>query len=149
MTGKKRGPKGLNKRQEAFIREYFAAGCQNALAAARAAGYAEAGAAKQSFVLMQHPEIKAQIGKLKKRADDKAILSANETLAKISDEARNMESNSSSRIKALELMAKYWGLLIERQEVGKPGEFATLSNEELDEEIDRHFDRRPEKGLVM
>ena len=100
-------------------------------------------------MLMQHPEIKARIDKLKNRADDKAILSANETLAKISDEARNMESNSSSRIKALELMAKYWGLLIERQEVGKPGEFDKLTDEQVETEIERMLERRPEKGLVM
>ena len=141
--------KQLNKRQEAFYQAYVAAGCQNAVAAARAAGYAEAGVAKRSFLLMQHPEIKARIDKLKKRADDQAILSANETLVKISEEAQNMESNSASRIKALELMAKYHGLLIERKEVGEPGEFDKLTNEQLDEEINRHLERRPEKGLVM
>ena len=141
--------KQLNKRQEAFYREYVAAGCQNAVAAARAAGYAESGAAKTSFLLMRHPEIKARIDKLKKRAEGLSILSANETLARISAEAQDMESLASARIKALELMAKYHGLLIERQEVGKPGEFDKLTDEQVETEIERMLERRPEKGLVM
>ena len=146
---KKPGPKQLNGRQEAFVTAYIAQGCQNALKATRAAGYAESGAARRSNLLMKHPVIKARIDKLKKKAEDKAILSANETLAKLTLEATNMESPPFARIKALELLAKYHGLLIERQEVGTPGQFDKLTDEQLDEEISKEFKRRPVSEMVM
>ena len=128
---------------------YVAQGCQNALKATRAAGYAESGAARRSNLLMKHPEIKAKIDKLKKKAEDKAILSANETLAKLTLEATNMKSPPFARIKALELLAKYHGLLIERQEIGKPGEFDKLSDEQVEAEIKLMLDRRPSSEMVM
>ena len=38
-------------------------------------------------------------------------------------------------------MAKYHGLLIERQEVGKPGEFDKLTDEQVETEIERMLER--------
>ena len=146
---KKSGPNKLNGRQEAFVRAYVAQGCQNALKATRAAGYADSSSPRRSNLLMKHPEIKAQIEKLKKKAEGKAILSANETLAKITFEATNMGSPPFARIKALELLAKYHGLLIERQEIGKPGEFDKLTDEQLEEEILKVLPRRPIIEMVM
>ena len=98
---------------------------------------------------MKHPEIKAQIDKLKKKAEGKAILSAKGTLAQITTEALNMKNPSSSRIRALELLAKYHGLLIERQEIGKPGEFDKLSDEQVEAEIKLMLERRPVSEMVM
>ena len=61
--------KQLNGRQKAFVRAYVAQGCQNALQATRAAGYAESSSPRRSNLLMKHPEIKAQIDKLNKKAE--------------------------------------------------------------------------------
>ena len=46
-----------------------------------------------------------------------------------------MENPPRDRLKALELLAKHWGLLVERHEVGKPGDFVKLTDEEIDAEI--------------
>ena len=146
---KKPGPKQLNGRQKAFVRAYVAQGCQNALKATRAAGYAESSSPRRSNLLMKHPLIKAQIDKLNKKAEGKAILSANDTLAKITFEATNMGNPPFARIKALELLAKYHGLLIERQEIGKPGEFDKLTDEQVEAEIKLMLDRRPASEMVM
>jgi len=56
----------LNARQEAFCREFVAGG--SAVAAARAAGYAETTARAQAARLLQHPGIQHRIEQL--RADD-------------------------------------------------------------------------------
>ena len=56
----------LNARQEAFCREFVAGG--SAVAAARAAGYAETTARAQAARLLQHPNIQDRIEQL--RADE-------------------------------------------------------------------------------
>ena len=84
---------------------------------------------------MARPEIKAAIASLSLEIKSKHILSITETLERISAEASNMRNAAKDRIKALELMAKHHGLLIERQEVGGPGDFVKLSDEELESEI--------------
>jgi hypothetical protein len=56
----------LNARQEAFCREFVAGG--SAVAAARAAGYAETTARAQAARLLQHPNIQHRIEQL--RADE-------------------------------------------------------------------------------
>jgi len=56
----------LNARQEAFCREFVAGG--SAVAAARAAGYAESTARARAARLLQHPNIQQRIEQL--RADD-------------------------------------------------------------------------------
>ena len=105
--------------------------------------------ARRSFLLLQNPLIKAKIDQYKKRLDNKAILSANETLRQITLEAGDIENPPRDRIRALELMAKYHGLLIQRAEIGKPGEFDKLTDEQVEEDIMSLLDRRPETELVM
>jgi hypothetical protein len=63
----------LNARQEAFCREFVAGG--SAVAAARAAGYAETTARAQAGRLLQHPNIQQRIDQLRTdEADAKAAL---------------------------------------------------------------------------
>jgi phage terminase small subunit len=63
----------LNARQEAFCREFVAGG--SAVAAARAAGYAETTARAQAGRLLQHPNIQHRIDQLRAdEADAKAAL---------------------------------------------------------------------------
>jgi hypothetical protein len=63
----------LNARQEAFCREFVAGG--SAVAAARAAGYAETTARAQAARLLQHPNIQHRIDQLRAdEADAKAAL---------------------------------------------------------------------------
>ena len=58
----------------------------------------------------------------------------------------NMGNPPFARIKALELLAKYHGLLIERQEIGKPGEFDKLTRQRLNSCLNLLLDRRPASG---
>ncbi len=62
----------LNARQEAFCREFVAGG--SAVAAARAAGYAETTARAQAARLLQHPNIQHRIEQL--RADEDSAKAA-------------------------------------------------------------------------
>ena len=84
---------------------------------------------------MAKPKIKAYIAELDRKIESKHILSATETLERISREAMDMKSRPADRLKGLELLAKHHGLLIERHEVGKPGDFAPLTDDEIDAEI--------------
>ena len=47
------------------------------------------------------------------------------------------EGASAARIKAWELLAKVQGMLIERSEVGQPGDFDAIPDDELREEAQR------------
>ena len=47
------------------------------------------------------------------------------------------EGASAARIKAWELLAKVQGMLIERSEVGQPGDFDAVPDDELREEAQR------------
>ena len=124
---------GLTDQQQLFCREYLTDRC--ATQAAIRAGYSKTSAAPTSSRIMARPEIKALIASLDREIKSKHILDGQETLERISAEATNMRNAPKDRLKALELLAKHHGLLIERHEIGKPGDFVKLSDEEIDSEI--------------
>ena len=123
----------LTDQQKLFCREYLSDGC--ATQAAIRAGYSKTSATCTSSRIMRRPAIKAFIAELGLEIKSKHILSITETLERISAEAVNMRHRPADRLKALELLAKHHGLLVERHEVGKPGDFVKLSDAELDAEI--------------
>ena len=124
---------GLTDQQELFCREYLVD--HNASAAAKRAGYSPTSAGPTSSRIMARPAIKAFIAELDSEIKSEHILSATETLERISREAVDMHHRPADRLKALELLAKHHGLLVERHEIGKPGDFVKLSDEEIDAEI--------------
>ena len=85
--------------------------------------------------MMKSTKIKLHIGLLDRKLKSEHILSATETLERISKEAMDMENSPRDRLKALELLAKHHGLLVERHEVGGPGDFVKLTDDEIDTEI--------------
>ena len=123
----------LTEQQQLFCREYLAD--RNATAACIRAGYSKRSAPCTSSRIMARSEIKAYIAELDSTIKSKHILSATETLERISDEAENMKNAPKDRLKALELLAKHHGLLVERHEVGGPGDFVKLTDDEIDAEI--------------
>ena len=140
--------KRLSLLQMNFVRAYLSDGCTNVKAAVREAGYAESSANKQAYLLMRNPLVVAQIEKHNKKLDKKAILTANQTLEKLSRIASG-EKNAFARLKALEMLAKYHGLMVDRSEIGKPGDFDKLTDDQVEQEIKALLERRPESGLVM
>ena len=123
----------LTNQQQLFCSEYLVD--RNARAACIRAGYSKRSAPCTSSRIMAIPKIKKYIAEMDLTIKSKNILSATETLERISAEAGNMKNAPKDRIKALELLAKHWGLLVERHEVGGPGDFVKLSDEEIDAEI--------------
>ena len=119
--------------QKLFCREYLVD--RNATQAAIRSGYSEKSANTTGSRMMAEGKIKTLIGVLDRKIRSAQILSATETLERISAEATDMDNPPKDRIKALELLAKHHGLLVERHEVGKPGDFVKLSDEEIDAEI--------------
>ena len=123
----------LLEQQKLFCREYLVD--RNATAAAIRAGYSKQSANTNSCRMMKSTKIKLHIGLLDRKIKSDQLLSATETLERISEEAVNMDAAPRDRLRALELLAKHWGLLVERHEVGGPGEFVKLSDAEIDREI--------------
>ena len=123
----------MTEQQKNFCREFLVD--RNATAAAIRAGYSKVSSRCTSSRIMARPDIKARIADLDSKLQSKHILSATETLEHISEEATDLGNRPGDRLKALELLAKHHGLLIERHEVGKPGDFVKLTDEEIDAEI--------------
>ena len=123
----------LTDQQQLFCSEYLTD--RNATAAAIRAGYSKVSARCTSSRIMAKPKIKAHIAALDSKIKSKHVLSAIETLERISREAVDVENRPRDRLKALELLAKHHALLVERHEVGGPGDFAPLTDDEIDAEI--------------
>ena len=139
--------KGLTDQQQLFCREYLSDRC--ATQAAIRAGYSKTSAAPTSSRIMARPEIKALIASLDLEIKSKHILNGQETLERISAEAVNMRHRPADRLKALELLAKHHGLLVERHEIGKPGDFVKLTDDEIDDEIMALGAQRQDAKLVV
>ena len=132
-----RKARALTTLQVNFVREYVID--RNGAAAARRAGYSEKTAARIAFRLLQMPKIKSLIAKRVEKIDTEAdaatVLDATAVLQRLSAEATSEDVPPSTRVRALEILARHHGLLIERSEVGQPGEFARLTDSEVDDEI--------------
>ena len=123
----------MTDQQQLFCREYLVD--RNATAACKRAHYSERSAYCTSSRLMARPGIKAYIAELDSNLKSEHILDATETLKRISKEAMDVENRPGDRLKALELLAKHHALLVERHEVGGPGDFVKLTDDEIDAEI--------------
>ena len=131
----------LTHKQSAFVREYMVSG--NAADAARKAGYSAKTANTKGHALLTYDKkVKAKLQSLRKRVETRKILSAQEVLERLSAEAVDPENKALARIRALEALAKHHGLMIERREIGLPGAFSKLTDDEIDSEILALADRR-------
>ena len=82
------------------------------------------------------PKIRAEVERLKDQLDQSRIMSGNEALAGVSEIARN-DGSDRDRLAAYQTMLRYHGLLVERHEVGRAGEYAAMSDATLEAEIER------------
>lgn len=122
--------KNLSVKQEQFCQAYVSNG-HNATQAAITAGYSEKTTHSSGPRLLDHVGIKARLAELEREVIDKAsairddrIASAAEVLAELSDIGMNREGElgaieirASDKTRALDLMARHHGLLVERVEV--------------------------------
>lgn len=124
MAGKK-----LTSRQAAFCRHYFAG--KSAAEAARLAGYAKKYADRQGHQLLENPRVRAHLDQLQQQADSEAVMSAREVLERYTSIARGegkiprstpagifeLPPDWADRQRALQELAKYHNLSIEKREV--------------------------------
>ena len=127
----------MTPKQEAFVREYLVD--KNATDAAKRAGYSERTAHSAGPRLLANVEIATAIRHEHSKALGRVQITADMILDGIHREATSElpEGASSARIKAWELLAKVQGMLIERSEVGAPGDFDAVPDDELREEAQR------------
>lgn len=108
---------GLTAQQAAFCREYLVDGI--ASKAAVRAGYSPAGSRAQSSLLLTKPNIQSVINRLKA---ERAVRTETESdwvlrRLKIEAELETSRHNSSSRLKALELIGKHHKMFTDKTEV--------------------------------
>ena len=137
------GHQVITDKMKRFVRFYNANG-GNATQAAIEAGYSKHNAGQFGSRLMNNPKIAPQLNHIKKKIaqkaeieDNKPVLTPDQVLQKLSAVARSDKTSANTKIKALELLGKHYGLFIDRTEVGGPNEFANWSDEKLHDEIMR------------
>lgn len=106
------------KRYQTFITEYIRT--NNATTAAIRAGYSKASAGNAGYKLLKREDIKSEIDRQRAKssasASSRRILNASEIKEQLTIEALNPENPPSVRTRALEILAKINGLMIERIE---------------------------------
>lgn len=115
----------LTSRQAAFCRHYIQG--KSGAEAARLAGYKNAG--RQAYQLLEKTHIKEHLAELQSQADSESIMSAREVLERYTDIARGegliprstptgiheLPPDWSDRLKALQELAKYHNLSVEKR----------------------------------
>ena len=117
-----------NPRHERFAQEIAKA--KTATAAMAAAGYTDP---RNSTRLMKNDEIRRRIAELQARGAERAEVTLASLLAEL-DAARQLAlklGQCSAAVAAVMGMAKLTGLIIDRREIGQPGEFDHLTDAEL------------------
>lgn len=133
-----------NQRRERFARE-LAAG-KTAKDAYVAAGYSanDSNAAQ----LSKHPEIQQRLTEINSMATEHAVISKAwilNSLQEVAQRCMGDKWNAMGANKALELLGKEAGMFIERQEVGQPGTFAEMTD---DQKRERAMALSKELGLA-
>lgn len=125
----------LTPRQALFVSEFLVD--LNATQAAIRAGYAESGARTEGTRLLAHAGVSAAIAARFKERTDALGLSVDRVLRGLYEEATRTGEGSShgARVTAWGLIAKHFGMFIERQEVTVTHRFSDLSDQELNYEL--------------
>lgn len=126
----------LTPKQEAFANAYLKTG--NAVESYRIAYDAEdmsyKAIDKEARKLLEHPGISLILAQASKRAQERAVVSFDEHVAELKTlrELAKQNGQISAAIKAEELRGRLFRYYIEQVEHGGAGEFAHMSDEELD-----------------
>src|SRR6266849_10361070 len=127
-------PALANIRHERFARHYIKTG--NATDAYRRAGFQTTKPEclwASSARLLGHARVKSRIGELRRQMTYKTKISLESLLNDLAEDralARQL-GQPSAAIQATTMAAKLVGLMVERKESGAPGDFASLSAEQI------------------
>lgn len=129
-------------KQQRFIEEYVVDFCGTK--AAIRAGYAEDYAQQQASQMLQKPNIKAEIEKLKEELAIKALISREMVIQGLVDEARYLGEGSShsARVSSWAHLGKYLNMFTENVQIKGTMEVKSISNliDELSNEGDSEED---------
>jgi len=153
----------LTAKQEAFVRAYLKTGhaSESYRQAYDAKGMNDKAVSVEADRLLKNPRITLEIERLTLRAMDKAVLSKAWVLERLMRNARIamgeepvrmtktykdketgttidevievLDPDKAGANRALELLGKELGMFVDRTEIGKPGDFEAMSDEELRE----------------
>ena len=129
----------LTNKQQRFVEEYSVD--SNATQAAIRAGYSQKTAAAIGEENLRKPDIATALRAIRKEVAESLHLTAQHVLEGLYREATagNTGEPHSARVRAYELLGKHMGMFVERQEHGRPGDFAGLSEAELNSKIDTYM----------
>jgi phage terminase small subunit len=119
----------LTLRQEQFVAEYLK--CRDAKRSAIAAGYSPKGASVNGAKLLRHPLVMAKIGESTQKLAAKAQVDAEWVIGQLMAVAGQEDVAQSTKVRALELLAKHLGMLEDRLTVKTDG----LSSEQRAERV--------------
>lgn len=119
----------LTERQRAFCRHLVTG--KSATQAAKDAGYSPTYADRQAKQLLEKPQVTAELNRLRAKVDEKAIITAEEVLRGLKDEAQNAESDA-ARVNAWAHLGKHLGLFTDRTEITLRKAPEHMTDEELE-----------------
>ena len=107
----------LNAKQEAFCQHYAVS--HNAAQAAREAGYSQNSAYNQGYRLMNDDEVQKMIAFELKESKERNLKDHDQLIEQLKDEALGKVGGHTggSRLKALELLMKYYGMIDDKQKL--------------------------------
>jgi phage terminase small subunit len=115
----KHDKEGLTVRQHQFIGEYLVT--RNATKAALAAGYSEKRAHTVGSQLLAHPLVRQKIDEKTRAVSKRAGVDAQWVIDQLMQVAGQEDVAQSTKVRALELLAKHLGMLEERISVKTDG----------------------------
>ena len=120
---------GLNERQKVFAAEYLKD--RNATQAAIRAGYAPGAARSRGAELIRHPGVVALVDGSTRKAAERAQVTAEFVIEELMNVASQEDVAQSTKVRALELLAKHLGMLEDKISLKTDG----LSSEQRAERV--------------
>jgi len=109
--------KTLSQRKAEFVQHYLTT--KNATESARRCGYSEKSAYNQGYRLMSDDEVQKMIAFELKESKERHLQEHDDLIERLKEEALGQVAGHTggSRLKALELLMKYYGMIDEKQKL--------------------------------
>jgi phage terminase small subunit len=109
--------KTLSQRKAEFVQHYLTT--KNATESARRCGYSEKSAYNQGYRLMNDDEVQKMIAFELKESKERHLQEHDDLIERLKEEALGQVAGHTggSRLKALELLMKYYGMIDEKQKL--------------------------------
>tara|TARA_R100000278_G_scaffold32510_1_gene29577 strand:+ start:7483 stop:7896 length:414 start_codon:yes stop_codon:yes gene_type:complete len=131
--------KPLQERKEEFVHHYIKT--RNATLSAKLTGYSEKTAYSQGSRLLKDVEIKEMINREKEKIKERHLKDEDELIERLKEEALGTTTgaNASSRVRALELLMKYYNMLDANQKIELSMKDNWFDSIDLNDEIKNHL----------